>query len=71
MLPRLAMSGGSSMAKAETLMAPNSAAATKTLFINTPPFQITAERNALVRSSRGAPNTSEARPCSTIAPWSM
>lgn len=35
------------------------------------PIQITAERNALVRSSRGAPKTSDARPCSMIAPWSM
>ncbi|MGY4356375.1 hypothetical protein ACVW0J_002868 [Bradyrhizobium sp. i1.7.7] len=67
----MAISAGSSIANAETVMTPKSAAATQSLFINTPPSQITAERNALVRSSRGAPNTSEARPCSTIAPWSM
>ena len=37
MLPRLAISAGSSIAMTGTLMAPTSAAITKSLFINTPP----------------------------------
>ena len=71
MLPRFAISAGSSIAMAETVVAQMSAPPTNILTIKTPPIQITAERKALVRASRGATRTSDACPDSTIAPWSI